>query len=274
MKSKIKAIAAILAACVIIACAVFAVREYKARIPVITVKENNLLTVPGDTVDTNELIDVQVKGEYECKCKITVERECCDLDENGILRILDNGQTAMDTIILTYTATGSANKSSDEDVFIIVQNPISENNSYEASVSDVSFRVYNNLKDQGNGVFKRGEGIYIDDYEITFHSVDNVSDMDGLDAEIKRYAKEKYLFDEERTDYRSEDVVLDSGKKTRKISFTAIRSEGKYMPKESGGLMVLVTIYAFGEDGRYFFIDDDNSWGSGYEMDQIANTVE
>ena len=275
MKNIIKTIAAILAVCVILAGAVFAAREYKARIPVITVKEYNLVFSPGDTVDTGELVEVNVKGDYEYDCNMEYERKCGEMDDNGVLRILDNGQTAMDTIILNYTATGSVHKSTSESVHIIVQNPISADNSYEVSVSDVRFRDYNNLEDQGNGVFKRGDGLSVDDYEIVFHSADSVSSMDELEKEIKRYAKEKYLLNEETNNYRSEDVVLPSGKKARKIAFSAIRNEGKFLElRGSSGLLSTVVIYAFSEGDRYFFIDDCNSWGTEYEMEQIANTVE
>ena len=155
-----------------------------------------------------------------------------------------------------------------------MQNPLSEINSYEATVSDVHFRMYNDLEDQGNGVFRCGDGSYDSDYEIVFHYADSVSSMDELEKEIKRYAKEKYLLDEADESFTSEDVVLSSGEKARKISFLALRSEGKYLVyRESSGLVVNVAVYAFCKGDRYFFIDDDNSWRADYEMEQIANSV-
>ena len=273
MKNKIIAIAAILTVCVIIG-AVFAVRDHRARIPVITVKEHSLLVKPGDTVDTNELVEVKVKGEYEYECNIEYGHDSCEMDDDGVLHIIDNGQTAMSTISLEFTATGSADKSCTDWININVQNPINENNSYEVSYTDVSFRVYNNLTDQGNGVFKRGDGFADNDYEIVFHSIDNVSSMDELEKEIKRYAKEKYLMNEETADYRSEDAFLSSGKKARKITFTVMRGEGKYLELEgSGGLISTVVVYAFGDEDRYFFIEDNKTWGAEYEMEQVANSV-
>lgn len=273
MKNKTKAIAAILTLCVIIG-AVFAVREYKARIPVITVKEYGLLVKPGDTVDTNELVEVKVKGDYDYECEIEYGHDSCEMDEDGVLHIIDNGQTAISSISLEYSVTGSANRSCTDWVSITVQNPINENNSYEVSGADVSFRVYNCLTDQGNGVFKRGDGFSDNDYEIVFHSSDTTGSMDELEQDVKRYAKEKYLMNEEASDYNAEDVVLSSGKKARKITFDVIRSEGKYLEMGgSGGLVSTVVVYAFGEGGRYFFIDDNKTWGAEYEMEQIANSV-
>ena len=273
MKNKIIAAGAILIVCVIILGAVFAVKENKARIPVISVKEHGMVVMPGDTVDTKDLVDVIVKGDYDYECRIVYGDDCCDMDENGVLSILDNGQTAMSTVCLECIAVGSTNRSCSERVYIDVKNPISENNSYEASASDVRFRIYNALKDNGNGVFKRGEGPADNDYEIIFHSVDSVNSVDELEEEIKRYAKEKYMLDEAASGYTSDSVVLSSGTKARKITFTTIRSEGKYLTPESSGTFVRVVIYAFGEGERYFFIEDNSPWCAEYELEQTANTV-
>ena len=265
--------------CVFLLGAYFAIKEYKARIPVITLKQLGYYAAVGDTIDTHDLIDIKVKGKYEYKCNLKYGRESCDMDENGVLHILDNGKTALNTIVLEYIATGSVKKSSRAWLHINVKNPINENNSYETSVSDVSFRVYNNMTDQGKGVFTNANVQSADYYDIAFHSAYTVNSMDELEKEIKKYAKEKYLLNEsdsEYYDYKSEDVVLSSGKKARMIRFSALRSEGEYLPpRGSSGFSICVTVYAFCEGDRYFFIDDSNPWSSesGYEMEQIANTV-
>lgn len=101
-------------------------------------------------------------------------------------------------------------------VSIKVENPMNGNNSYETSVSDVSFRVYNNMTDQGKGVFTYSNLSSIQYYDIVFHSVATVNSMDELEEGIKKYAKEKYLLNETDNDYfnyKSKDVVLSSGKK-------------------------------------------------------------
>jgi hypothetical protein len=260
--------------CVLVLGAYFVIKEYKARIPVITVKQFAYNASVGDTIDTHDLIDLKVKGKYEYKCNLEYGRESCDMDDNGVLHILDNGKKAVSTIELEYVVKGSVKKSSRALVHIIVENPMNENNSYETSVSDVSFRVYNNVTDQGKGVFTCYNKPSVDYYEIVFHSVDTVNSMDELEKEIKKYAKETYLLNETDSDYKSEDVVLSSGKKARKINFSALRSEGEFVPpRESSGLCIYVTVYAFGEGDRYFFIDDNNPWYSTYEMEQIANSV-
>ena len=103
---KIKTIVPLLIVCVLVLGVIIAVKNPKAQMPVINVKEYSLLTVPGDTVDTNTLINVTGKGEYDIKCGIEYGSESGDLDENGILHILDNGQSAMNTIILEFVVTG------------------------------------------------------------------------------------------------------------------------------------------------------------------------
>lgn len=212
--------------CVFVIGAFFAIKEYKSRIPVITLKQFAYNAAVGDTIDTHDLIDIKVKGKYEYKCNLEYGRESCDMDENGVLHFLDNGKTAMSTIELEYIVTGSVKKSSRALLHINVENPMSENNSYETSVSDVSFRVYNNMTDQGKGVFTYSNVQSVDYYDIAFHSADTVNSMDELEKEIKKYAKEKYLLNETDSEYKSEDVVLSSGKKARIINFSALRSEG------------------------------------------------
>lgn len=93
--------------CVFVLGAFFAIKEYKAHIPVITVKQFAYTAKVGDTIDTHDLIDFKVKGKYDYICNLEYGRESCDMDENGVLHILDNGKTAMSTIDLEYIVTGS-----------------------------------------------------------------------------------------------------------------------------------------------------------------------
>ena len=260
------------AALAVIGIIIFAVKESEARTPVILIKEQNGFYKPGDTIDINDLVEVKVKGEYVLEGRILAGDEYCELDGNGILHILDHGQQAMNTIDVECTATGSNRKSVSERVYFDVQNPINDSNSYEVTVSSISFRVYNNLKDQGNGVFARGEGLADKDYEIIFHSSDTAGDIDKLETEIREYAREKYSMSD--AEYESEDVVLDSGEKARRITFSTIRTEGNnYTNGDVSGLYVRVVIYAFNKGNQRFYIEDNNSWCSQYEAEQIANTI-
>ncbi len=270
MKKKyIITIAVVLAVCLVIAGCVLGVEEYKARIPALTV-EYTVNAKPGDTIVIDDLVAVDVKGDYEIVYEIWAGHEWGYIDDDGMLHIQDDGKRANGTIIVDVTATGSLNQSSNESISVIIQNEINENNSYEVTYSDIRFRMYNYLEDQGNGVF-RGNG-----YDVSIHVVDEANDLDELEEEVKEYVKENYsVACTPEDNYKAEDITLSSGKTVRAISFSCIESEGEYYAHEtSGGTVIPVVIFAFCEEEHRFFIADNHTWNSWYEIEQIANTVE
>ena len=74
------------------------------------------------------------------------------------------------------------------------------------------------MSDNGNGVFESRGEYTSGNYEIIFHSADSVSSIDELETEIIKYAKEKYALDKTKGGYTSDNVVLSSGIKARKIN--------------------------------------------------------
>lgn len=254
----------------LIALGIFAIKEYKARIPELMV-ESVVYTKPGDAIVIDDLIQVDVKGDYEIEYEeFWGVPEWGYVDENEVLHIRDNGKSATGNIHLHITATGSFDQSDYGIVSIIIENEINENNSYEVTYSDISLRMYNELEDQGNGVF--GDL----NHDISIHIADSVDNMAELEEEVKKYAEEIYSVTGSPDDsYRAEDVTLDSGKTVRVIRFSCIENEGEYYAHgTSGGSVIPVVIYAFCEEEHRFFIVDNNSWAPSYEMEQIANTVE
>ncbi len=259
VKEYIIVIAVVLAIFAVIAGCVLAVKEYKARIPVLTV-EYAVNAKPGDAIVMDDLVAVDVKGDYDVEYEIWAGHEWGYIDDDGVLHIQDNGKRALGTILLDVTATGSLNQSSNESISVIIQNEINENNSYEVTYSGISLRMYNGLEDQGNGVF-RGS-----DYNVSIHVVDDANDFDELEEEVKEYAKENYSVACTTEDYyTAEDITLSSGKTVRAISFSCTNS---------GGTIITVVIYAFCEEEHRFFIVDNHAWAPRYEIEQIANTVE
>lgn len=272
MKKKyIITIAVVLAVCLVIAGCVLGVKEYKARIPELTV-EYTVNAKPGDAIVIDDLVQVDVKGDYEIKYEIWAGHEWGYIDDNGVLHIQDNGKSANGTISVDVTATGSLNQSSNKSISVIIQNEINENNSYEVTYSGISLRMYNGLEDQGNGVFSGS------DYNVSIHVADEANDLDELEAAVKEYVKENYsVACTPEDNYAAEDITLSSGKTVRAISFSCVKddiTEEYYALETSGGTFVKVVIFAFCEEEHRFFIADNHTWAPWYEMEQIANTVE
>ena len=270
MKKKyIITIAVVLAVCLVIAGCVLGVKEYKARIPELTV-EYVVYAKPGDAFAIDDLIQVDVKGDYEIEYETWGVPEWGYVDDNEVLHIRDNGMSAKGDIHLNITATGSFNQSDYEIASIVIENEINENNSYEVTYSDISLRMYNELEEQGNGVF--GDL----NHDVSIHIADSADNMAELEEEVKKYAEEKYSVTGSPDDnYWAENVTLESGKTVRVIGFSCIKSEGEYYAiGTTGGTHIPVVIYAFCEDEHRFFIVDNHSWASSYEIEQIANTVE
>lgn len=270
MKKKyIITIAVVLAVCAVIAGCVLGVKEYKARIPEITV-EYGTNAKPGDAIVIDDLVEVDVKGDYEIAYEIFAGDEWGYIDEAGVLHVQDNGKRALGTILLDVTATGSFNQSSKESISVVIQNEINENNSYEVTYSGISLRVYNGLEDQGNGIFSDT------DHDVSIHIADSANNFDALEEEIKKYAEENYSMTCAPDDnYKVEDVTLSSGKTVRVISFSCMEYDGEYYAwGTTSGIGITVVIYAFCEEEHQFFIVGNHRWSPFYEMEQIANTVE
>ena len=223
MKKKyIITIAVVLAICLVIAGCVLGVKEYKARIPELTV-EYVVYAKPGDAFVIDDLIQVDVKGDYEIEYEIWGVPEWGYVDDNEVLHIRDNGMSAKGSIHLNITATGSFNQSDYEIASIVIENEINENNSYEVTYSDISRRMYNEVEEQGNGVF--GDS----NHDVSIHIADSADNMAELEEEVKKYAEEKYSVTGSPDDnYWAENVTLESGKTVRVIGFSCIKSEGLF----------------------------------------------
>lgn len=253
------------------------IKEYNAHTPVITVSERYTTVKPGDVLDIHDFVDVKVKGEYEFEIVPRYGDKYYELDDDGIIHFLGGDQQAVTLICLECIATGSFHQSDNEWVNFQTLNEIDESNSYEATAAGVRFRVYNNLKDQGNGVFQFGTKPSDNAYEVSVHSVEGVCNMKELEQEIKNYAREKYCMEIDASEYQAEDITLVSGKKARRITFETLYDNGEYVEcGSSGGLIGSVGIYAFVEEDRFFFLEDSNSVADTlvFELEQIANTVE